>query len=403
MNSNFDRIREHIYMHIDGISSVISDIEPSARHITIKRSAHVIFARPLTPQAESEMHLPKFNRIYANGKLIAIAVKFSKPVNIENLERQPNYKYFNQTLKNRLKDLKTSREIGEIEITDRLTLTESQCYNLEYKERIKSKKTTTYQDKPSHAFDNLTRPQKPFTEIQRVSLDYNTILILENKSLSRYLKNVNSLYTDSIMGYLLEHSNLLNPAYFKYPKSPREVKIKYKNLRKLYPHGTFKFVAPEGVEMTSNRPDAKRFADNDIITFNFSKSFLDRYRNIITKSAEKTEQTQFIKVPVFFILEALQNEKLTSNGLPFLLFILSLYRMPAPSITHTIRNLIKETQMDITHGFKKPIARLNTYLGYLQSVNVIENPIIVTNKDLDSREIDNGRQIRIRRPKRNKT
>lgn len=370
---------------------------------TATRNSCALLVRPLSQKAEQQMHLQMYNRVYVGKTLIAVVFRFPKPVS-SNLLKQPNYNFFNKFFRDRLDDLQKCVNNGELEIIDNLTLTHKQFMNLVYKKAVrKDKKDSDYDEiKSSRILKPFLVPQEKCKKIKQVSLNYNTVLILRNKSFNHYLKEgTEKLYTDSIIGYILEHSSLLSPDYFKYPNVSKDVEIKGKDLLKLYPHGNFKIKLPNGVKMENARKNCKRLGKNDTITFTFSDSFLNEYRDIITKSNKyKEESTSFLKIPMFFILQALDKDNLGSNGLPFLLYILALYRINQPRITHHIGNLIAELGMDTKHGYIRPIARLNKYFQYLYKVNVISEPVVYTTDDLNVRPTyNNGVLIQIKKPK----
>ncbi len=315
-----------------------------------------------------------------------------------------------------------SRFINLLESYNKKNIILRPCIQLPYEEwltaewiaRPYNKKTGFKDDEIDTLCKNLAKDQQPYQEINRISLNYNTLLILQNakengnKSLFYYLKKgTTAFYTDCIINYILEHSNLLDPEYFSFQNAPKEVRIPARELFKLYPHSHFNFVAPEGVIISNTtRPKTKRTSKNDIISFTFSDEYLQKFREIIKKSDTKTENTSFIKIPVFFVLEALQNKNFSSNGFKFLLWFLTFYRIKSPKIFHTVKTILQETGADLNHGYKKPIETLNKYFDYLFSLNVLSNvptKLKFTTKDMNNRPEYNGALIQLSKPKKPKT
>ena len=367
-----------------------------------KRVNNALLVFPLSPQTKRIFNYNAFHRIYVGEDLQAIVVRFPKPVSTDLL----NQKYkFNEALQERLKLLKAAADNGEIVIRDTITLTYNQFAKINLKLSVSTKKKDDKEypkTKTNLIYKSIIQPQEKCKLIQNVRLDWNTILIIKNKSLDHYLKaGTEQLYTDSIIGYILERSHLLDPEIFKLKNVPKQAQIKASCLLKLYPHSTFKLKLPEGVEMKNSRPNAKRISKKDTVTFVFSDSFLNKYRDIIRKSNIDGEETMsFIRVPIFFILQALGQENLGANGFQFLLYILSMYRMQTPRITYKISNLLDKLGMDTTHGYKRPLERLNQYFQYLYKIKVISEPVKYTIKNLDEQpKYANGVLLALKTPR----
>lgn len=379
-----------------------------------------LIAEPLNLEAKRKLQSNPYTRTLQSKKHFYALFYF--PLSVEKGEIEGNLKNpkFKKKFKTRFENLKEARKNGNINLLIGITdLTTSEWLQMEYTAKPYNKNTDFKDDEEDTTCKTLVIPQLPYQEIKRVSLNYNTILILKNKTLLYYLEEgSNTFYNDCIINYILEHSNLLNPEYFNFEniqhlisptesaniKQPKEIRILASELFKLYPHKSFKLLTPEGVTISNiTRPTSKRISKNDTLSFIFSDDFLNKYRDIIKKSGDNISSPQsFIRVPIFFILQALQQNNLSSAGFKFLLWFLNFYRMKSPKIFHTVRKILEETGADLTHGYKKPLATLNKYFKYLYSANALDIPIFTefTVENLNKPPEYNEKYIQLKKPKR---
>lgn len=317
----------------------------------------------------------------------------------------------------RYHNLKAAEEKGSISLWYHLALPIKEFLGLEYRAKeIKKRKDRDYNDdKQDTTCIKLTKIQNSFAPIEKVNLKYNTLIFLNNakcngnKALFHY-KITTQFYTDCIINYLLEHSKIISPENFKYNNSPKELKIKGKELFKLYPHKGFKLEAPEGVEIISrrdnliiNRDDSTRISKNDDITFVFSDEYLAKYKNLIMRNDMMiSEVYSFLHIPMFFVLQSLKQENLSASGFKFMLWVICFFRMKNPIIFHNVRTIIEEVGLDTKHGYRKPLRILTKYFKYLFKVGMlgdVPKPPEFSIKDLDSPPKINGRLIKITKPK----
>lgn len=347
--------------------------------ITAKTYPNYLIIEPLTLEAERKILANPFIHILKSEKYLFAIFYFSSNVQGDNIDLSK------LTLKQRTRyeNIMSAFKLKEINILHELRFPPKEMFKFKYiaKPYDKSKDHDFKDDENDTMCKALAEPNLPYYEIKKVNTKYNTILILDNaketgnKALFRYKGNVNSFYTDIVLNYLLEHTNLLKPAIFKYEKDVYEVRIPVKELFKLYPHKTFKLQLPEGVTVDyikssrrqTKKPLAKgRLSKSDIAVFTFTKDFMSVFKSIIKKEDSNVANPKsFLRFPVWFLLEALKGENLTSRGLNFLLWFLAYYRMKTPKIFHNIRTMLDEIETDVTHGYKKPIERLENYFSYL--------------------------------------
>lgn len=379
-------------------------------YISARVYENCLIVEPQTLEIKKElMKNPYIPKLQSHKHFYAL---FWFPLSIELSVLDKNFKSpkFTHKYITRYQNLMQAQREGNVSLWIAIdNLKYSEWLDLEYIPAKPYNRETDFKDeKADTTCKILAKEHKPYQEIKRVSLNYSTLLILQNakengnKSLYHYLETGSkSFYTDCIINYILEHSNLLDPEYFSYENAPKEVRMPARELFKLYPHRTFSLKAPEGVTLTNiTRPCAKRISKDDILSFNFSNEFLQKYRAIITKS-ENNNTSSFIEVPMFFVLQALQNDNFTSGGFKFLLWFLAFYRMKSPKIFHSLKTILKETGADLKHGYKKPIETLNHYFNYLFSVNALDipQPLEFITKEINSPPNYDGKYIKLRKPK----
>lgn len=368
-----------------------------------------LIAEPMTAESLRRLKLNPYNHLLRTKDTVYSLYYFPEPICSNGYltkERLTTRKYID-----RYDNLLNASNHKYYRLLNCIQLPAKDLLNCEYTFKEYNKETDFGDDLPDTTCSILAKVQKPYIEINRVSLNYNTLLILDNakangnKALYRYQSDTKTFYTDCIINYIIEHSDLLNPDFFKFDNAPNEVRIPVRELLKLYPHRSFTLQVPEGVQLTyvSQRKESQRISKNDIAVFIFSKEFLSKFRVIISKSETNRDNPQsFIKVPMFFVLQALQNDKLTSRGLNFLLWFLTFYRMKSPKIFHSLKTIIAETGMDITHGYRKPLAILQRYFNYLYDLSTFANiqaPVNFTSKDIDNPPLFNGALLQVRKPK----
>ena len=312
-----------------------------------------------------------------------------------------------------LANIEQAEKKGYIEIHHDIAVSTAKWLSFEVQAKKFNEETDFNDDKPDTTYACLLEPILPYRVIQRISLNYNTFVVLKNakvnknKCLYHYLKKgTNAFYNDCLFHYLLLHSDLLNPEYFNFENFTNEVRIQAKELFKLYPNKFFKLQVPTGVKMRNiSRAKAKKMSKNDVISFKFSDKYLDKYRNIITKNeSNTTNPDSMLKIPYFFVAQALKQANLSCNGFPFLLWLLPIYRVTSttPMILHSVRKIITETGMDTKHGYLKPLATLSKYLNWLLSVHCFSNQkekFELKVKDLDYPIITtSGNYLALRKP-----
>lgn len=387
-------------MHVSGIS--YDDNEEEIVYAEAYQNCLII--EPLTAQAEREIKFNPYARTLSSSKHFYCLQYFPNNIPEEVEKLPPKYR-------TRLDNLVKAREQGKIELYDSIVLPVKEFLRLKYTAKpYEKRKDYDYKDDMEDtSCKQLAKPPKTFATIERVSLTYNTVLILhnakenKNKALS-YYKDTQTFYNDCIINYILEHANILTPENFRYPNPIQEVHISGRELLKLYPHRTFKIEVPSGIEIKYSRESA-RLSKKDTVIFKFNDDYLKQYKDIIKRADNNIEApNSFIRIPIFFVLEALKNENLGSRSLNFLLWFLCFYRMPNPYLLHSVKKIIDETGMDIKHGYKKPVRRIQKYLDYLYIVNAlkIEEPAKPDKINLDSPIKYNGALIRIQKPKKQK-
>ena len=393
-------------------SFVLSSVRyDDSMNIVAETYSNYIIAQPLTAESERQLRMNPYNRLLKSDDYLFALFYFPSAVH-SKLDRRELEQDFAPKYTTRLKNLFKSQELGNIKIRFTIALRPHDFVKLQYIARPYDRSKTDFDDdRIDTVCKTLTQEQKSYIEKKSLSIRNNTLLILHNareqgnRALSYYQDvGTTAFYTDCIINYVLEQSGLLNPDSFQYPNSPHEVHMPVKTLFKLYPHRTFKLVAPEGVTLTyETRPYAKRLSKNDTAIFKFSDEFLNKYRAIIMRSESNAEQpNSFIKVPMFFVLQALQSDKLTSKGFNFLLWFLPFFRIKKPKIYHSLRTILAETGADVKHGFVAPLKILNRYFDYLFSVNTFYNiqaPVVFTRADLDSPPKFNGALLQVQKPK----
>lgn len=396
-----------------------------------------LIAEPLTIESKRELQKNPYVRTLHSREHFYALFYFPLPI-LPKEKKEENLKNpkFTKKYRTRLQNLEKARDSKNINLLIGIEgLTTEEWLQMEYTDTKPYNKETDFKDDENDTTcKTLVKPQTTYQEIKRVNLNSNTLLILDNakenknKALFYYLQKgigTNTFYNDCIINYILEHSNLLDPEYFnsfenaefynkdleKFEKriKEKEVRIPARELFKLYPHKAFKLTTPEGVTISNiTRPTSKsetktkRISKNDTLSFIFTDEFLNKYRNIIKKSADNVSNPQsFIKVPVFFVLQALKQDNLSSAGFKFLLWFLTFYRMPNPKIFHTVGKILEETGADLNHGYKKPLATLNKYFKYLHSVNALAIPTFTDFKveDLNKPPEYDERYIQIKKPK----
>ena len=363
-----------------------------------------VIVQPLSAQAEREIKFNPYARILSSSKHFYCLQYFPKSISEEREKLPPKYK-------TRLNNLFEAKEQGKVELYKAIVIPIKEFLKLKYtaKPYEKRKEHDYKDDYEDTSCKQLAKPPKTFATIERVSLTYNTVLILhnakenKNKALS-YYKDTQTFYTDCIINYILEHSDIIAPENFKYENNLREIHISGRELLKLYPHKAFKLEAPNGVEIQYSRESA-RLSKKDKVIFKFSDNYLKPFKDIIKRADDNVEApNSFIRIPIFFVLEALKNENLGSRSLNFLLWFLCFYRMQNPYLLHSVKKIIDETGMDTKHGYKKPIRKILKYLDYLYIVNAlkIEEPTKPDKISLDSPIKYNGAYIKIQKPKKPK-
>lgn len=394
----------------------LSDIKQNSDgSYTLIPRDNIVFVKPLNYEhAQMLKKNPYLPKIQIRNNMF-VAIKFPLAVRTDELQ-QRNESQLSTKFKSKLDNIIEAQKNGNIKRIAYFTLN---IKSLPYTKYTPAKpykaKQVTNADKPDTLLKQIVKSPKEYLEIKSVSLNYNTLVILknatENKNLSlmHYAEEgATAFYTDCIFAYIMEHSQLLNPDYTKYETTPKEVHMNIKQLKKLFPNKMFTLKIPEGVTITyiSKRENVIRNTDNDTVIIKFTDEYLRTFRSIIQRETMDTENIySFIRVPMFFILQALKKENLSPNGFKFLLWFLAYYRMPSPRIFHTLRKIIEETGMDIKHGYRKPVETLNRYFDYLYKVNVFANadkPFKLSYKDLDMPPKINKQFIQIKKPQRSK-
>ena len=360
-----------------------------------------LIIEPLTLDAERKLLANPYIHLLKSGKQLFAIFFFNDRVQGEKIDLSK----LNQKYRTRYENLMTAYKQHEVDIWYSICYPPKDILKFRYiaKAYNKSKDHDFLDDENDTMCKALAEPNLPYFEIKKVSTAYNTILILDNaketvnKALFRYKGNVNSFYTDIVINYLLEHASLLKPDIFKYEKEIYEVRIPVKELFKLYPHKTFKLQLPEGVTVdyikssrrqTKIPPKKGRLSKSDIAVFTFTKEFMSVFKSIINKEDSNVVNPKaFLRFPVWFLLEALKQNNLSSGGFNFLLWFLAYYRMKNPRIFHNIRTMLDEIETDVTHGYRKPIERLENYFSYLIKCKMfvdVEDPLDLAPFDLDS-------------------
>lgn len=402
-----------------------------------------LFVEPLTVQAERNIRKNPFTHILHNSKhcfaLFYFPVKIKEILEAEMLHdyffSEKLEKFFGQLslkYRSRFENLLKAEEEGQIRLSQSLVLSSDELLSLkytakQYEERIDDDYRDNQEDTACKA---LATTVKNYETIERVSTSYNTFLILQdakknkNKSLFRYLHCPNAFYCYCAINYILLHSQIATAENFKYPNPINEVHMPAKELFKLFPHRNalvYMKSMRDIVKISFNRK-GKRLSKKDTVTLIFSDEYLTRLKHIILRTDEnKTSPNSFVKIPIFFILEALKADNLGSKGYQFLLWLIPFFRMSEPKILHSVKTIMKETGMDTKHGYNKPLAILQKYFEYLFELNMLVdvnepidlNPEAKQLKLFNTKEVSklkklteaplyNNKPIQLRKPKKPK-
>lgn len=397
MINKIEKIKEELYK-TNSFDLKISGEENGTFYASVK--PNYLIVEPLNIEAERNLRKNKFHHLLISKNHIFGLFYFNQILKKANIDKL-DLKY-----RTRLDNLLKSSEEGNTRLLVRIALPINEFAKLEYKHTPYNKdKDHDYKDDEIDTLcTELSKPFEPRTEIKKVSTTYNTFIILDNakqsknQALDRYRNNTTAFYSDIIINYILEHARLIEPENFKYPQETYEVKIQVKELFKLYPHRTFKLCLPVGVMLKyekqprpkakqPEKPQKERLSKYDTAIFTFTNDFLSQYKEIILKEETNFKNPKmFLKIPMWFLLEALKNNNLTSRGFNFLLWILSSYRMSNPKIFHSVKKILIETGADLTHGKKKPLATLSSYFTYLikcKMLDEVESPLNLAIDDLD--------------------
>ena len=315
-----------------------------------------LIIQPLTAQAEREIKYNPYARILSSSKHFFCLQWFPKELDelIES-ELESDTKY-----KSRLNNLLKAKEQGKVELYSSITLPLKEFLKLNYEAKpFEKRKDRDYKDNMEDtSCKQLAKPPKTHEVIKRVSLTYNTFLILHNAKENKnkalfYYKNVQTFYTDCIINYILEHSN----------------------------------------------------TRNNTVIIKFSTEYLQSFMNIIQRKNENiVNPSSFIKVPIFFVLEALSNKNFGVKGLKFLLWFLAFYRIKNPRIMHSLETIMLETGMFLGHGLKQPLRIMQKYFNYLFKVGALQipQPLELNKDNIDTPPKYNKTFIKIQKPKKPK-
>ena len=369
--------------------------------------SNCLIVKPLTAEAERDIKFNPYARILSSSKHFYCLYWFPRDIASEENE-QVKLKY-----QSRLDNLFKAKRQGKIELYSRIAVPIKDFVKLKYTEKpYKKRKDYDYKDDMDDtSCKQLAKPPKNFATIEKVSLTYNTFLLLKNAKENKnkalfYYKDVKTFYTDCIINYILMHSQIFSPENFRYPSPITEVRIQAKEFLKFFStkSNRIKLKEKEGVEIQYSR-NAQRLSKNDTVIIKFSMKYLQPYKNIIQRADENIKvPLSFVKIPIFFVLEALSNKNLGVKGFKFLLWFLCLYRISNPYIMHSSKTIMTETGMFLGHGQKQPLKIMQKYFNYLFKVNALKIPQpLKLNKDgINSPPKYNGAFIRIQKPKKTK-
>lgn len=359
----------------------IKAIKENSDKIIVPTYFNCLLVEPLTAQAERNILRNPYTPTLRSAKHFYALYWFPQSIDKEDRDELPT-KY-----KTRLYNLLKSQELGQVHLSQCVNLPPQDILSLKYtaKQYTEHNEDNDYRDDMEDtACKALAEPPKTYVNIDRVCTAYNTFLILlnpkknKNKSLYRYLdSDISAFYADCAINYILLHSQIATAENLKYPNPVREVRMPANELRKLIPHN-YTLTPPEGVKISYPRENTKRLSKNDTVTLTFSDEYLEPLKQIILKTQEKDSPNSFLKIPMFFLIEALQAKNFGSNGFCFLLWLTAFFRMPKPKILHSLKGIMNETGMDMNHGYNKPLATLQKYFNYMFSLNMftdISEPI----------------------------
>ena len=372
-------------------------------NICVCTYSNCLIVQPMTAAAKRKILLNPYTRTLSSTKHYFALYWFPQDIAGEGRDKLP-LKY-----KTRLYNLLRAKEFGQIRILRALILPPNEILKLKFTAKsYEKRKDRDYKDDlEDTSCKQLAQEPKTYATINKVSLTYNTLLILknakENKNKSLYYyRDAKTFYTYCIINYILEHSQIISPENLKYPNPIAEVHMPAKEFQKLFPSRAT-LEAPEGVEIHYSG-SSERLSKNSSVTLKFSENFLKTYKNIIQRSEENVEvPLSFIKVPMFFVLEALRKENLGANGFKFFLWFLTFYRIKSPTIYHSLKTIMTETGMDTKHGYKKPLALLQKYFDYLRRVNIlieVYEPLKFNKKNIDEPPKYEGHLIKLKKPKK---
>lgn len=373
----------------------LNSIKVNDGNLFVQTYKNCLVSQALTAEAERRISLNPYARTLKSGKYFFTLHYFPLDISKESGNREclPT-KY-----KTRLNNLLKAQELGQLKLTQYWWISVKDLYHLKYTAKPYQKREDyDYRDElEDTSVLELIKPSKTYATIERVSLASSTLLILDNakvnknKSLYRYLSNSKAFYADCIINYILEHSKIISPENFKYPNPILKVHMPAREFKKLYPSRA-KVKMPSGISICYvGKEGRKRLSKKDSMIITFSEEFLTKYKNIIKRSEDNKESPQsFIKVPMFFVLEALKSENLGSNGFQFLLWLLPFFRMKTPKIYHSLRTIMEETGMDTKHGYSKPLKLLQKYFNYMQKLDMfldVEEPLNIEKEEKQSKQL----------------
>lgn len=368
----------------------------------------IVIVQPLTYEAEMSLKANPYIRTLTYKDYYFALFWFPDVIEDirEGLSKNTDLKFIS-----RLNKLFSARDKGQVKLWKAIEIPLDDFSKLTFTAKPYNREEHDFKDdEEDTTCTKLDVELKTFETIEKVSLTYNTCLLLQNAKVSKnkalfYYKDTKVFYTDCILNYILEHGKIIAPENFRYGTRILEVRMPVKELKKLMPHRTFKLEAPEGVTITykQDREKVTRLSKNDTAIFQFSFEYISKFKEIITRASENVEAPlSFVKIPMFFVLQALKQENLTAGGFKFLLWLIPFFRMKSPKILHSIKKILIETGMDIRHGYQKPLITLSGYFEYLRKVNMlsgVDEPIIYTKPDLNEPPKYKGNYIELKKPK----